>query len=84
MQAQAQVAEGHRIMSSVSISQGSGGCRILWWRYLTIDRNLGLEYRREWVKASNGDLGTTGIYTGVQVLMFDPGGRQVEWRKEEG
>lgn len=47
-------------------------------------RNLGLELRREWVRAGDGDFGTTSTYIRVQILICDHRERQVEWRKEEG
>lgn len=47
------------------------------------DRNFGPELRRKWMRAGDRDSGTTGIYVRVPILVYDHGGRQVEWREEE-
>lgn len=51
---------------------------------LQTDRNLGLELRREQIRAGDGDSEATSIYIRVQILIFDHRERQAEWRKEEG
>lgn len=40
-----------------------------------IDRNFGSEFRREWMRVGDGDLGIIGIYVRVLILVYDNGGR---------
>lgn len=72
-----QVAERHKIVSSVKTSQGSR-----WLPNIVVEIPNGQTRISVWSSGENRRPETTSVYIRVQMVMSDHGGRQAGWRKE--